>query len=106
MCKTKTPFIRVNRAKDILDNGTFESGGESYFYYTLKEKTQQYCPLSKTIQVPIKDDLKVMVQYIEDLNATGIDCDKWSDPWNLSDEQKEYLSSFNSKSINSIEILY
>lgn len=103
--KTKQNFIKVNLTKNILDRGAFESGDKSYFYFTKKIEAKNYCPLSKTIQVPIQGDLKVMVQYIEDLNGTGINCAEWSDPWNLSDEQMEYLSSFNTNSINSIEII-
>ena len=106
VCRTKIPFIKMNRTKNILETGTFESGGGSYQYNISRFKMMQYCFLQKNIAVPIKDDIKVMIQYSEDLDVSNIAYDKWSDPWNLSDEQKEYLSIFNTKSIKSIEILY
>jgi hypothetical protein len=103
--KSKGKFGKVNLRTDVLDNGYFESGGKRYYYYTTKETMGLLCTIIKAIQVPIQDEAKVLVQYIEVLNATGIHCDKWSDPWNLSNEQKEYIDKFNARSNQYIKIL-
>jgi hypothetical protein len=107
--KSKGPFLKVNITMDVLGNGYFESGGKKYYYYTgrehIKLKGEEYCGLNKIIQVPIQDEIKVIVGHSEDLNATGIHCDRWRDPWNLNDKQKEYLKRFNARSNQYIKIL-
>ena len=104
--KTNSQFVKVNLSKNVLDNGTFESGGRSYFYYITKEADDRVCTLVKTIQVPIPNGPDVAIAYIEDLTPTGIDCNKWSNPWDLNKEQKKFLENFNSRSSDSIEMQY